>query len=91
MDSKAKVIKIITVSAVILIFLLAISLTMNLVKLANANSAKNKLEQQIAKVDAQIEQNSKDIAELESSEYLDWFAREYLNMKGRDEKAFDVK
>lgn len=88
MDSKVKVIKIITVSAVVLIFLLVISFFMNLIKLINASSTEAKLKEQLVLVDAQIAQNSEEIAELESSEYLDWYAREYLNMKGRDDKAF---
>lgn len=88
MDSKVKVIKIITVSAVVLIFLLVISFFMNLIKLINASSTEAKLKEQLALVDTQIAQNSEEITELESSEYLDWYAREYLNMKGRDDKAF---
>ncbi len=91
MDSKAKVIKIITVSAVILIFLLVISFFMNLVKLINASSTESKLKEQLTLLDAQIAENSDNIAELESNEYLDWYAREYLNMKGRDDEAFTVK
>lgn len=91
MESKAKVIKIITVSAIVLIFLLAVSLIINLVKLGNARSAERKLQAQLDELNARIEQNDASIAELSSDEYLDWYAREYLNMKGRDEDAFTVK
>ena len=91
MRSKATVIKIITVSAIILIALLLISLIMNIVKLSNAKSTAAKLSAEITAMDQRIEQNDSTIAELSSSEYLDWYAREYLNMKGRDEEAFEVK
>ncbi len=91
MDSKVKVIKIITVSAVVLIFLLVISFFMNLIKLINATSTEAKLKEQLILIDEQITQNSEQIATLESNEYLDWYAREYLNMKGRDDEAFTIK
>lgn len=88
MDSKLKMIKIITVSAVIFIFLLIVSLIMNFVKISNMNATQDKLEAQIAEIDKKITLNDSEIAELSSSEYLDWYAREYLDMKGRDEKVF---
>ena len=91
MDSKVKVIKIITVSAVVLIFLLAISLIINLVKLANASNKEAKLQAEVAALDKIIEANDENISILESDEYLDWYAREYLNMKGRNEEAFTTK
>ena len=91
MDSKVKVIKILTVSAVILIFLLAISLVINLVKLANASTTEAKLKAQLDELDKKIEHNDATIAELESTEWLDRYAREHLNMKGRNEEAFTAK
>ena len=91
MDSKVKVIKILTVSAVILIFLLAISLVINLIKLANASTTEARLKAQLDELDKRIEQNDATIAELESTEWLDRYAREHLNMKGRNEEAFAAK
>ena len=91
MDSRVKVIKILTVSAVILIFLLAISLVINLIKLANASTSEARLKAQLDELNKKIEQNDATIAELESTEWLDWYAREHLNMKGRNEEAFTAK
>ncbi len=88
MKSNQKVIKIITVSAVIFIFLLLASLIINLVKLSNAAATEARLNEELAAVKEKIEQQAADIDELESTEYLDWYAREHLNMKGRDEEAF---
>lgn len=88
MRSKTKVLKIITVSAVILIFLLVVSLIMNIVKLVNANATKRKLEQACAELNERIAENDETISELSSDEYVEWYAREFLNMKGRDEDAF---
>ena len=91
MDSKLKVIKIITVSAVIFIFLLVISLIINLVKLSKSYARENELKAAIARYDEQIEKNENIIDVLESDDYVDKHAREDLNMKGRDEDVFTVK
>ncbi|MBE5730708.1 MAG: hypothetical protein E7350_01995 [Clostridiales bacterium] len=88
MNSKLRVIKIVTAAAIVFMFLLVVSLIINIVKISNVTSTENKLREQIAEIDLKIEQNDGSIAQLSSNEYLDWYAREYLNMKGRDEDAF---
>ena len=73
---KNKIIRIITVSAVIFIVLLLIALIMNLVTLTRLNNRKAELESKLEEIRGQIEANN---------------AREYLNMKGKDEEAFTGK
>lgn len=87
-NSKQKVIKIVTVAAIVLIILLAASLIINLVKLGNSLSRESKLKNEIAEMDRKIEQNDGTIEELKSFDYVEQYARDHFNMKGRDEQAF---
>lgn len=88
---KNKIIRIITVSAVIFIVLLLIALIMNLVTLTRLNNRKAELESKLEEIRGQIEANNAEIDYISSDEYIDAYAREYLNMKGKDEKAFTGK
>lgn len=87
-NSKQKVIKIVTVSAIALIILLAASLVINLVKLGNSLGRESKLKSEIEVMDSKIEQNEGTIEELKSFDYIEQYARDHFNMKGRDEQAF---
>ena len=73
------------------IVLLLVALITNLVRLAGSNSRKAELEAQLAALDRQIEENNSIIDYRQSEEYVDAYAREYLNMIGRDEEAFTGK
>lgn len=88
---KNKIVRIITVSAVIFIVLLLIALVMNLVTLTRLNNRKAELESKLTEIREQIEANSAEIDYISSDEYIDAYAREYLNMKGKDEEAFTGK
>lgn len=88
---KNKIVRIITVSAVIFIVLLLIALVMNLVTLTRLNNRKAELESKLTEIREQIEANNAEIDYISSDEYIDAYAREYLNMKGKDEKAFTGK
>ena len=88
---KNKIVRIITVSAVIFIVLLLIALVMNLVTLTRLNNRKAELESKLTDIREQIEANNAEIDYISSDEYIDAYAREYLNMKGKDEEAFTGK
>lgn len=88
---KNKIVRIITVSAVIFIVLLLIALVMNLVTLTRLNNRKAELESKLTEIREQIEANNAEIDYISSDEYIDAYAREYLNMKGKDEEAFTGK
>ena len=88
---KNRIIRIITVSAVIFIALLLIALIMNLVTLTRLNNRKAELENKLTEIREQIEANNAEIDYISSDEYIDAYAREYLNMKGKDEEAFTGK
>ena len=88
---KNKIVRIITVAAVIFIVLLLIALVMNLVTLTRLNNRKAELESKLTEIREQIEANNAEIDYISSDEYIDAYAREYLNMKGKDEEAFTGK
>ncbi len=90
-NSKQKVIKIITIAAIALIILLAISLIINLVKLGNSLSKESRLKKAIEAMDQNITQNEGTLEELQSFDFVEQHARDHLDMKGRDEKAFAPK
>ncbi len=85
---KEKLLKIITVSVTVFIALLVISLVINLVKLSSINSRKAELEAELIALDNQIQRNDATIDYVRSDEYIDRYAREYLDMIGKDEEAF---
>ncbi len=88
---KNKILRIITVSAVIFIVLLVIALVMNIVTLTRLNNRKAELKAKLDEINKQIEANNAEIDYISSDEYIDAYAREYLNMKGKDEEAFTGK
>lgn len=91
MSEKAKMIKIITVSAVIFLFLLICSLIINLVQLAKMRSKENHLRTEIAELDRQINENQGIIDYLDSDEAIERYAREYLNMQNNGDKNYTGK
>lgn len=90
-NSRQKVIKIVTVSAIALIVLLTMALVINLVKLGNSLSKESKLKKEIASMDQNIIESESTLDELKSFDYVEQYARDHLNMKGRDEQAFVPK
>lgn len=88
MSEKAKMIKIITVSAVIFLFLLVCSLVINLIQLAKMRSKENQLRTQIEELDRQINENQGIIDYLDSDEAIERYAREYLNMQNKNDKTY---
>lgn len=83
---KAK--RIIVSACVVFALLMLIALIVSLVGLASANRRKNRLEKQLAQIDAQIERNNSDISYYQSSAYIEMIAREYLDMQGEGEITF---
>lgn len=91
MQDQAKIIKIVTISVVIFIFLLGLSLIINLIKITGLNNQKSELQGKLADLQLEIEQNEEKIAYMSTDTYVDQYAREYLGLIGKDEEAFIVK
>ena len=62
-----------------------------MVKLSAINAKKTELSAKIEQTKTLIEQNQNTLDYITSQEYIDQYAREYLNMVGKDEEAFTGK
>lgn len=88
---KTSLIKIITASAIVFLALLFVALIINMVKLSAINAKKTELLAKIEQTQTLIEQNQNTLDYVTSQEYIDQYAREYLNMVGKGEEAFTGK
>lgn len=85
---RESLIKTLTVSAIVFICVLLVALIINVVKLTCLNDRKAELAASIADVERQITENDDYIDYISTDDYIDQYAREYLNMTGKDEEAF---
>ena len=83
--------RVITVSMVLLLLILIAALVINVVKLSPVNNKKTQLLDNLARIEQEIKQNQDTIDYLSTDEYVDQYAREYLNMQGKNEEAFTGK
>lgn len=90
-DSTNKTVIKIVVSALAALFvLLIIALIINLVKLSAVNDRRDRLKAQSERLDEVIDSNGKMLDYVESPEFIESYAREYLDMIYRDEIVIDV-
>ena len=87
-ENRDKVKTVIVAACVAFAVLLIIALIISLVSLSTATSRRNKLEAQLKEINAQIEKGETAREYYQSDEYIEMIAREYLNMKGKDEITF---
>ena len=88
---KSSTIKIITIASIVLLAILVIALVINVIKLSSLNNRKAELQTKLAEIERQIEENNDTIDYLGTDDYIDRYAREYLNMNGAGEEAFTGK
>lgn len=79
------IIKLVGAALALLFVLLVIALIINIVRLGAANDRKEALEAQSAKLDRLIEKNDNMIEYCNSNEFVEEYAREYLDMVMRGE------
>lgn len=89
--NNSTVAKLIGVSLALLFVLLVIALIVNLVRLSAANDRKEALQAQSAKLDRLIENNDNMIEYCNSAEFIEEYAREYLDMVYRGETVIGGK
>lgn len=89
--SNKTVIKIIVAALSTLLVLLVIALIINVVKLSAVNARKDSLQAQSDKLDQLITENGALLDYVETPEYIEDFAREYLDMIYRDEIIIEVE
>ena len=87
-EQKIRTQSVIVISAVIFLVLMIVALVINLVRLSSLRARERELAALIAQADAAITSNDADISYRRSQEYIDWYAREYLNMQGEDDITF---
>ena len=88
---KQSTLKAITIAAVAFLVLLTVALVINIVKLGVANRRKSELAATKAQLERAIEKADQDADYFGSDEYVTRYAREYLNMKDRDEEVISGK
>lgn len=87
-----KTVKQIIVAALSVFFvLLLIALIVNLVRLSAVNSRKNALAEQAAYLDTVIKENGELIDYCQTPEFIETYARDYLDMVYRNEIEIGVK
>ncbi len=89
-SSNKTVIKIIVVSLAVLLVLLIVALIVNIAKLSAANNRKDDLAAQSAYLDTVIAENGDLIDYCQTPEYIENYAREYLDMVYRGEIVIGV-
>jgi len=90
-QSNKTVIKIIVSALAVLLVLLIVALIINLVKLSAANERKDELAAQSARLDEVIDDNNNTLDYCQTSEFIESYAREYLDMIYRGEITITVK
>jgi cell division protein FtsB len=88
---KTNVVKIIAVSAVIFLSLIIASLILNVVKLAGLSRREAELKNELYVLEQAMAENSETLEFMQTDDYVDQYAREYLNLIGKDELPFTAK
>ena len=88
MIERSKMLKIITVSAIIFLFLLICSLIINLVQLSGMRSKEKRLQAELDILTQEITKNQSVIDYLSSDEAIERHAREQLNMQNKNDKTY---
>lgn len=88
MQDKAGIIKIITVSLTIFICLLLVSLFANLIRISNTNAIIKDKQERLVELQQIERQNSDTIKYMQSDDYAERYAREYLNLSYPDDEIF---
>ena len=90
-ENQEKAKNVIVIACSIFAVLLVVALIISLVSLASASNRKARLERELAAVTAMVERNRESIEYYSSDEYIEWVAREYLDMQGKGEIGFTGK
>ena len=85
----SKVIQIVTAAAVLLAVIMFIALFINLITLFNLKSRRERLNRELQRLDAQSRSLDELIEYKSADAYTERYAREYLNMRNKDETVFN--
>ncbi len=87
-EKQKKITAICTIAGILLLLVSVVALIYNLVSLGMVNARRAELEQRSAELQALIESNDDEIAYRSTAEFIEKYAREYLNMKYEDEEVY---
>lgn len=90
-NNNSSIAKAVGVALALLFVLLVIALIVNLVRLSAVNNRKEALQAQSARLDRLIEKNDNMIEYCGSAEFIEEYAREYLEMVYRGETVIGGK
>lgn len=88
-EKQKKITALITVTGVCLLLISLIALIYNIVSLATLSSKRAALEERSAYLQSVIEGNVDEIEYRSTREYIEKYARDYLNMKYEDEEVYE--
>lgn len=88
-DKQKKITAIITVTGVCLLLISVIALIYNIVSLATLSARRAELEARSEQLQAVIDGNVSEIEYRSTREYIEKYARDYLNMKYEDEEVYE--
>lgn len=80
-----------TATGILLLLIAVIALVYNLISLAVLNGRRAELEQKSAELQRIIDGNEVEIEYRNTAEYIEKYAREYLNMKYEDEGVWEAE
>ncbi len=89
-EKQKKITAIITVTAIVLLLISVVALVYNLISLGVLEARKAELEARSAELQAFIEDNENEIEYKSTSDYIEKYARDYLNMKYEDEEVYEA-
>lgn len=90
-DKQKKITTIITVSGVLVLLIAVISLIINIAMLVGLSTKQAELEKKSVELAEVIENNDEEINYRASADYIEKYARDYLNMKYADEEVYEAE
>lgn len=88
-EKQQKIAKLFTVVGVVLMLIAVIALIYNIVTLAVLNGRKSSMEKYSQELQTQIENSGEEINYKSSKDFVEKYARDYLNMKYKDEGVYE--
>lgn len=87
-EKQKKIAMIVTITGVVLLLITLIALVYNLISIGVMSSERARLEAESANLQAVIAGNEEEIEYRDTWEYIEKYARDYLNMKFEDEEVY---
>lgn len=87
-EKQKSIAKLLTVSGIVLAVIVIVALVYNIVTLVNLNTRKSEIQYQVTELTEIVAGNKQLIDYRSDADYIERYARDYLNMMGQFEIAF---